>query len=62
MVLYRKKCWLLPLLYNPVAPHVVINNDDAMDMRPCAFNDIGERIVADDLISSEYDSEVEDGE
>jgi len=33
-----------------------------MDMRPCAFNDIGERIVADDLISSEYDSEVEDGE
>jgi len=33
-----------------------------MDMRPCAFNDIGERIVADDLTSSEYDSEVEDGE
>jgi len=37
--------------------NVAKNIDDAMDMRPCAFDEIGERIVMDDITSSKYDSE-----
>lgn len=33
------------------------NVEDAMDIRPCAFDEIGERIVTDNLTLSEYDSE-----
>lgn len=31
--------------------------ETAMDVRPCAFDDIGERIIPDDITLSEYDSE-----
>lgn len=39
--------------------NVARNIVDALDMRPCAFDDIGERIVADRLTMSEYDSELD---
>lgn len=32
---------------------------DVLDTRPCAFDDIGERIVPDEITSSEYDGEVD---
>ena len=35
------------------------NINDAIDMRPCAFDDLGERIISDEITSSEYDSEVD---
>lgn len=35
------------------------NISDAIDMRPCAFDDLGERIVSDDITASEYDSEID---
>ena len=37
------------------------NIHDALDMRPCAFDDIGDRIVSDSLTESEYDSEIDGG-
>lgn len=37
--------------------NIASDAEDAMDMRPCAFDDIGVRIVSDDLTISEYDSE-----
>ena len=33
--------------------------DDAVDRRPCAFDRIGERIVKDEVTSSDYDSETD---
>lgn len=39
--------------------NIARNIEDAIDMRPCAFDEIGERIVADDITSSEYDSEID---
>lgn len=42
--------------------NIACDIDDALDMRPCAFDDIGERIIVDKLTGSEYDSELdEDG-
>lgn len=35
------------------------NISDAIDMRPCAFDDLGERIVSDGITTSEYDSEID---
>ena len=37
--------------------NIALDAEDAVNMRPCAFDDIGERIVSDDLTTSEYDSE-----
>jgi len=42
--------------------NIALDVKDAVDMRPCAFDDVGERIVADELTSSEYDSEADDEE
>lgn len=39
--------------------NIAKNIGDALDMRPCAFDEIGERITADQLTQSEYDSEYE---
>mgnify|MGYP002510222202 CR=1 FL=1 len=38
---------------------VARNISDAIDMRPCAFDDLGERIVSDVITSSKYDSEID---
>lgn len=38
---------------------VARNISDAIDMRPCAFDDLGERIVSDIITSSKYDSEID---
>lgn len=35
------------------------NISDAVDTRPCAFDDLGERIVFDRITSSKYDSEID---
>ena len=35
------------------------NVGDALDMRPCAFDDLGERIISDQITSSKYDSEMD---
>lgn len=35
------------------------NIGEAVDMRPCAFDDIGERIIPDWVTKSRYDSEIE---
>ncbi|MGF7145308.1 3'-phosphoadenosine 5'-phosphosulfate sulfotransferase (PAPS reductase)/FAD synthetase [Anaerotaenia torta] len=37
--------------------NVARNIEDAMDMRPCAFDEIGDRIVSDGITQSEYDSD-----
>lgn len=39
--------------------NIARNIEDAIDMRPCAFDDIGERISRDNLTESKYDSEVD---
>jgi len=38
---------------------IVQNIGDAIDVRPCAFDDLGERIITDDITSSKYDSEID---
>lgn len=38
---------------------VARNVSDAIGTRPCAFDDLGERIVSDGMTSSEYDSEID---
>lgn len=35
------------------------NVGDALDMRPCAFDDLGQRIISDQITSSKYDSEMD---
>lgn len=42
--------------------NIALDVEDAVDIRPCTFDDIGERIVADNLTSSEYDSETDNEE
>lgn len=38
---------------------IALNVSDAINERPCAFDDIGERIVNDNLTKSRYDSEID---
>lgn len=42
--------------------NIALNVEAAVDMRPCAFDDLGERIIADDMTLSEYDSETDSEE
>lgn len=35
------------------------NTADALDIRPCAFDDLGDRIVRDNVTESDYDSEID---
>lgn len=42
--------------------NIALDVEDVVDIRPCAFDDIGERIMADDLTLSEYDSEIDNEE
>lgn len=37
--------------------NVALSYEDAMERRPCAFDEIGEHLTSDDITESEYDSE-----
>lgn len=39
---------------------IAFDAEDAVDRRPCAFDRIGERIIEDEITSSEYDSEIDE--